>query len=69
MHFLNLKEATKQRRKVLRLTQADLAEMAGVAKRTVFQIENGTGNPTIEVLEKIMDVLGLKIAYLVKGTE
>ena len=49
--------AIKERRKMLKITQRTLAELAGVGINTLTKIERGEGNPTIEVLEKILDTL------------
>ena len=53
--------AIKERRKILKITQRTLAELAGVGINTLTKIERGEGNPTIEVLEKILDTLGLEL--------
>ena len=51
----------RSRRKVLRLRQRDLAELAGVTLRGLTDLENGQANPTIKQLGKIAEVLGLEI--------
>lgn len=56
----------KQRRQLLGVTQEQLAELSGVALRTIKEIERGQGNPTIATLSKIADVLGLEIKLEVK---
>lgn len=55
------------RRKELGLRQRDLAEMAGVTLRGLTNLENGTANPTLNMLSKIADVLGLNINLEVKS--
>ncbi|WP_407456810.1 helix-turn-helix transcriptional regulator [Fibrobacter sp.] len=57
----NLGEQIAQRRKYFRISQADLAEMAGVSLRTVSAIENGSANPSISILSKILEILGFVI--------
>ena len=57
----NLGEQIAQRRKYFRIAQADLAEMAGVSLRTVSAIENGSANPSISILSKILEILGFVI--------
>jgi transcriptional regulator with XRE-family HTH domain len=52
--------AIKQRRSILKITQPHLAEMAGISVNTLYKIERGQGNPTIEVLDKIFQVIGLQ---------
>jgi DNA-binding XRE family transcriptional regulator len=50
----------RTRRKLLRLRQRDLAELAGVTLRGLTDLENGQANPTLKQLGKIADVLGLE---------
>lgn len=50
----------RTRRKLLRLRQRDLAELAGVTLRGLTDLENGRANPTLNQLAKIADVLGLE---------
>jgi y4mF family transcriptional regulator len=51
----------KKRRKLLKITQNDLAEISEVSIRSLKDIETGKGNPTIIQLLKILDTLGLVI--------
>lgn len=53
----------KNRRSTLRLQQKDLAELSGVSLRTIIQIENNTGNPSIDTLNKLTKVLGVEIEF------
>lgn len=59
-------EQIRLRRKELMITQPDLADIAGISVNTLYKIERGQANPTIEVLVKILDVLGLEITVGVK---
>ena len=59
-------EQIRLRRKELMITQPNLADIAGVSVNTLYKIERGQANPTIEVLGKILDVLGLEITVGVK---
>ena len=54
----NLGEQIAQRRKYFRISQA---EMAGVSLRTVSAIENGSANPSISILSKILEIFGFVI--------
>ena len=63
MHFGNI---IKERRKSLRITQDMLAEISGTGLRTVKQLELDKGNPTLETLEKIANVLGMELVLQVK---
>lgn len=50
----------RHRRNLLQLRQEDVAEIAGISLRTLRAIENGTANPSVETLQKLLEVLGLK---------
>lgn len=56
-----LGQQIRDRRQLLRITQGDLAEIAGVSLRSLIDVEQGKGNPGVHQLVKILDVLGLKI--------
>ena len=58
-----------ERRNALSLNQQDLAEMANVTIKTIYAIENNKGNPTMEVLKKILSVLGLEMKVQIKSVE
>ena len=66
MHQDKLISTLKNRRDTLRLTQETLAEMAGVNLRTLKQFESGKGNPTLETLQKLADVVGMEVVLQVK---
>ena len=63
-----LSDIIKNRRAKLKLSQADLAEMAGVSLATVKDIERGKGNPSIRTVEKLLEVLGLEIEFRIRQT-
>jgi len=54
---------------MLKITQRTLAELAGVSINTLTKIERGEANPSFEVLEKILDTIGLEIKVVVKGNK
>jgi transcriptional regulator with XRE-family HTH domain len=56
----------KEKRTALSISPDDLADIAGVSRRTLFYIENGNANPSLETLEKILGALGLQIKIVVK---
>ena len=66
MHFDKLIQAIKERREMMRVTQETLAEFSGVGLRTLKQFESGKGNPTLQTLQKLADVLGMEICLQVK---
>lgn len=63
-----LGEIIKQRRKELKITQPHLAELAKMGKNTLCQFERGQINPSIEVLSKLAEVLGMEVILQVKKT-
>ena len=50
---MSLREVIKARRKVLGLSQQDLAEMSGVSLPTVKDIERGLANPSLSTISKL----------------
>ena len=59
-------ERIKQRRKMLNITQEQLADIAEVGINTLTKIERDEGNPTLKVLLKVLDTLGLEIKITIK---
>ena len=66
MKIEELGKLIKHRRKVLGLTIRELADLTGMSKTTISQIERGTRNPTFEVLQNIFQYLNLEIKVEVK---
>lgn len=66
MHFENLINTIKERRENLKVNQENLAKLSGVGLRTLKQFESGKGNPTLQTIQKIADVLGLEVCLKVK---
>lgn len=58
-------EIIKSRRKEFGLTQTSLAKLAKIGVNTLTQIERGEGNPTIKVLEKVLQTLGMQLTATV----
>lgn len=56
----------KERRQILGITQPDLAEMAEVSINTLYKLERGEANPSVKVLNKLAEVLGLELSLSVK---
>jgi transcriptional regulator with XRE-family HTH domain len=66
MNVTELGEAIKFRREFLALRQEDLAEMSGVTIKTIHLVESGTGNPSLETINKLALVLGMELQLQVK---
>ena len=68
MHLNYIVETLKKRRIRLQVTQETLALLTGVSLRTIKQLEAGKGNPTLETIQKLANVLGLKLQLEIKNT-
>ena len=61
-----LGEIIKSRRNELGITQPHLAELAKVSTNTLYKLERGQGNPSLDVLNKLSEILGLELMLDVK---
>ena len=67
--MMNIEEiglVIKRRRDVLQISQQTLSEVSGIAVHTLSNIEAGKGNPTVDTLNRVLDVLGMEIRVEVK---
>lgn len=51
----------RRRRKTLRLTQQDLAEMVGVNRRLISELERGMASTAVRHLHAACEALGLSV--------
>ena len=58
----------KERRATLGITQKDLSELAEISPNTLYKVERGQANPSLSVLIKIAEVLGMELKMVVKQT-
>lgn len=61
---LTIPEALKAMREMTGLTQAEFAAHRGVSRRVIQDVERGTGNPTVESLNSIAKLFGLKVGFV-----
>ena len=61
-------QSIKNRRKELRITQPHLAELAQISTNTLYKLERGQGNPSLDTVNKLADVLGMELKLEVKKT-
>lgn len=54
----------KDARKILGISQSELAERAGIRQADVSQIERGVGNPTKETLDRLAKALDRRLALV-----
>jgi transcriptional regulator with XRE-family HTH domain len=62
----NLGEVIKNRRKELNITQPHLADIAQISVNTLYKLERGKGNPSLDVLNKLAEVMGMILTFEVK---
>ena len=63
---LRLPGAVAEIRKGFGMTQEEFAKMLSLTRRQVAEIEAGTGNPTLETLEKIGRLFGFRVGFVAK---
>jgi y4mF family transcriptional regulator len=68
MHLVDIYKKIAERRSLLGITQQDLADISGVGLRTIKEIETNKGNPAINTVSKILDVLGMELDLKIKYT-
>ena len=69
IHSMGIYNQIKERRILLGITPQALADISGVALRTIQQIETGKGNPSVNTLNKILDVLGMTLDLSIKNLD
>lgn len=67
--LVDIGKSIRQRRKQLKITQPYLAELAEISVNTIYKIERNEANPTLTVINKIAEVLGLELKLEVKKTD
>ncbi|HEY8920989.1 MAG TPA: helix-turn-helix transcriptional regulator [Chitinophaga sp.] len=63
---IEIGEKLRERRRLLGIKQPELAFLSGVSSRTIQQVENGRGNPSLETLFQLADPLGLRLELILK---
>jgi transcriptional regulator with XRE-family HTH domain len=61
MNTVEFGALVRARRDELRIDQRTLGSLANVAVHTISNIELGRGNPTLSVVSRLLDVLGLDL--------
>ena len=61
MDPLTIGKALRKRRKDHKINQQDVAEIAGIAVRTLRDIENGSANPELNTMLLVCRVLGMQL--------
>lgn len=56
----------RSRRNDLGVDQRALADLAGVSVHTLSNLESGKGNPTLDVMKRILETLGMELVARVR---
>jgi y4mF family transcriptional regulator len=66
MNIQAISNAIIKRRKMLSVSQKELADLAGVSLHSIINLESGKGNPTLQLLLTVLEVLGMEVQLAVK---
>jgi len=66
---VSLGQRIRQRRQILKITQQELADALGMTPQHISAIEQDKGAPSLTLLPKLAEQLGVTIDYLVTGKE
>ncbi len=59
-------QVVRESRAARRLSQEALADLSGLSRSYLSEVERGTVAPSIETLQKLADALGEKLSFLVE---
>ena len=54
------------KRRMLKLTQAQLADIVGTSQTAIARLENAQGNPTVDLVQRIINALDLQLTLYVR---
>ena len=66
---MNMAERIKTKRKELKLSQTDLADLLGLSYMTVRRWETKGTTPNASLLPKLAEVLDTSVSYLMEGND
>lgn len=66
MNAESIAKIIKERRQILDITQQTAAELSNVSTHTFSNVESAIGNPSIEILCRILDTLGMEMHIDIK---
>ena len=65
---MQLADDVRSRRKALRLTQRDLADLSGVSERFIRELEHGKVTVRLDALSAVLLALGLELRAELRST-
>ncbi|RQS22571.1 helix-turn-helix domain-containing protein [Burkholderia sp. Bp8998] len=60
----SLRESVRHLKKTMRLTSTEMAKLAGVSTKTIQDIEQGRSDGTVQTMNRIFGMLGLKLGVV-----
>ncbi|KWA12838.1 helix-turn-helix domain-containing protein [Burkholderia territorii] len=60
----SLRESVRHLKQTMRLTSAEMAKLAGVSTKTIQDIEQGRSDGTVQTMNRIFGMLGLKLVVV-----
>jgi len=66
---VSLGKRIKERRQILKITQQELAQAIGMTPQHISAIEQGKWAPSLTLLPRLAEELGVSVDYLVSGRE
>lgn len=61
-----LPEAIRHLKKTMRLTTAELAQLAGIGHRTLQDIEQERSDGSVQTMNRVLGVVGLRLGVVVR---
>ena len=61
---IDVGQAVRVMRRISHLTQPEFAKHRGISVQALKQIEQGTGNPTVQTLDKVASIFGLRVGFV-----
>ena len=65
--YMSIGERIRQKRKELKMTQAELAAKAGVSRQSVVKYERDERTPPVDIANRIADALDESVSYISSG--
>ncbi|MDB5818119.1 MAG: transcriptional regulator [Rhizobacter sp.] len=61
---ITIGQAVRVMRRISHLTQPEFAKHRGISVQALKQIEQGSGNPTVQTLDKVASIFGLRVGFV-----
>jgi len=61
-----LAEKIPFKRRMLKLSQTELANIVGTSQTAIARLENAQGNPTVDLIQRIITALDLELTLFVR---